>query len=120
MITKIEELNLEQIQQLDAIIKWKAVDNHQVAIMESYLRMLVDVKAEICRTCPSQIRLNFQRITGWVNSNQSEIEQRRLKLEQELIPKICIHCRWNKIEDRRKDYCSPACKKEAAKNKIKK
>lgn len=108
----IKDINLEEIKQLETILKFKIVTGIEVNIMQRFAQTFIDDSMHICGHCQAQIRFAHKRITNFAERNKEFIDNRKNELETiEANSHKCLQCN-NLIQDGRKKYCSNSCKKK--------
>ena len=112
----LDELTLEDIQQVEKIVNLKLATKSEVRTIQEFGRKFIDNKMQICPHCSGQIRFSWNRVKNFYNHHREFIEDKKESLLNSIPDNLCVVCEAV-MQDRRKKFCSPSCKREFKSNK---
>jgi len=105
----IEDISLEDIKEIEFIIKMTQIKSQQVHRMTNFTQKYIDASVHICTHCGSQIRFAHKRLVNFYERNATVISERKQVLLNPVEKHTCKVCD-TEIADGRKKYCSKKCK----------
>jgi len=106
---QVSEITLEDIESVQAIVKYTIVKNEQVKKMQHFMVNYIDPKCHICGHCSGQIRFAHKRIITYYERYATEISEIKQKLLNPVDVHSCNKC-GKELKDKRRKVCA-GCKK---------
>ena len=109
---RIDEMTKDEINLLEQVKGYKVVTDHQVRIIEGFIRTYIDSSCTVCANCPAQIRMAYQRLVKWIDGNADAIANQLRSFDV----RTCAQCN-EPLEPKKKKFCSRTCKDQSQKIK---